>query len=115
MSPLLETGTNHRHMTDTQSSPTSQHQAENNDLCSAQTRSSVAVPHNQGTFRSVPRIVETECRDQRTWPYSFAEQSAHRWWPLSDSRIAKLRGGAAIRCRVWFGQPVGQCLKPFVD
>ena len=28
----------------------------------------------------------------------FAQRSAHRWRPLRDARIAKLRGGAAIRC-----------------
>jgi hypothetical protein len=26
------------------------------------------------------------------------QRSAHRWRPLHDSRIAKLCGGAAIRC-----------------
>lgn len=31
--------------------------------------------------------------------------SAHRWRPLRGSRIAKLRGGAAIRCSAWFGFP----------
>src|SRR5436190_11878203 len=27
-----------------------------------------------------------------------ANESAHRWRPLPDSRTARLRGGAAIRC-----------------
>ena len=30
-------------------------------------------------------------------------ESAHRWWPLSDSRIARTRSWAAIRCSARFG------------
>src|SRR6266404_5203261 len=37
-----------------------------------------------------------------TWPY-YAERSAHRWRPHGGSRIARTRGGAAIRCSVGFG------------
>ena len=34
-------------------------------------------------------------------PHRCRSITAHRWRPLSDFRIAKLRGGAAIRCSSW--------------
>jgi len=38
------------------------------------------------------------CSGRANW----ANDSAHRWRPLRDSRISKPPGGAAIRCSAWF-------------
>src|SRR5207237_1259380 len=36
-------------------------------------------------------------------PTHWTNESAHRWRPLRDSRIAERRGGAALRCSAWLG------------
>src|SRR6185503_20039791 len=80
---------------------------------SAKSRASFSTRSGAGASSARPRNGRTrthKANDRRVFIERTrkvqANESAHRWRPLGGVGIAKQRGGAAIRCSAWFGNPL---------